>query len=144
MEYTVSSDTFDSERMLALFEIEEVRLVVKTFLILDRIAYPAVVGLLTGTDIVILAVTGDLSVILPVTVKSQVLRSRERILAVYLESDIKNSVLCFTASDRIIDKLKVVVTRLFYFKLVCKSKLVTLPFDSIKLVCLEIGILRDE
>ena len=58
--------------MLAFFKIEVVRLVVKTFLVLDRILYPAIIGYLSGTKIVVLAVTGYLSLVLPVTVKRDV------------------------------------------------------------------------
>ena len=47
--------------MLAFFKIEIVRLVVKTFLVLDRILYPAIIGYLSGTKIVVLVVTGYLS-----------------------------------------------------------------------------------
>ena len=69
MENTVGSDTFDFKCVLALFEIEEVRIVVKTFLILDRILYPAIVSDLTGTQVVVLTVTLDFGFILPVTVE---------------------------------------------------------------------------
>ena len=93
MENTVGSDTLKCHCVLAFFKIEVVRLVVKTFLVLDRILYPAIIGYLSGTKIVVLVVTGYLSLVLPVTVERDVLCRCERIFAVYLKTYIKNGIL---------------------------------------------------
>jgi hypothetical protein len=139
MEYAVGSDTFKRKRVSTLFKVEVIRLVVKTFLILNGVLNPTIIGYLTGSKIVVLAVTGNLSLILPVTVERKILCSCERIISVDFKSDIQYGILCFVALDRIVDSLEVVKTSLFDIELICKCELIILPFYCGVMICLEIG-----
>ena len=74
--------------MRSLFKIEYVRVVKKTFLILYGISYPHILFDLSRFKVVIAAVLTDRGSVYPITVESNILTSRKRIIAVDFYPDI--------------------------------------------------------
>ena len=144
MEYAIGSYALKRKRVSTLFKVEVIRLVVKTFLILDRIFYPTIIGHLTGSEVVVLVVTGDLSLVLPVTVECEILCSSKRIFSVDPESDIQYRIFCFFALDRIVNSLEVVNARFLNVKLICKCEFIIFPLYCRIMIRLEVGVLFEE